>query len=116
MPPPAKGPKCHPCVRNTVLPISQQGHARISRKYFIRHTGLIWVCMVFDRSLTASEKPHSRDSPTNLAILRVDIGLRDPYPLTTSNIERWSRASLGRTAAKAVVARSHRGLYDVRGG
>src|SRR5258705_12624365 len=26
MPPPAKGQKCHPCVRNTVLPISQEGH------------------------------------------------------------------------------------------
>ena len=26
MPPPLKGQKCHPCVRNTVLPISQEGH------------------------------------------------------------------------------------------
>src|SRR5713226_7382958 len=26
MPPPLKGPKCHPCVRNTLLPISQEGH------------------------------------------------------------------------------------------
>src|SRR5436190_14152362 len=26
MPPPVKGQKCHPCVRNTVLPIFQEGH------------------------------------------------------------------------------------------
>src|SRR5213078_2276280 len=27
MPPPVKGQKCHPCVRNTVLPIFQEGQA-----------------------------------------------------------------------------------------
>src|SRR4030095_13105731 len=31
MPPPVKGQKCHPCVRNTVLPISQEGHYVKSR-------------------------------------------------------------------------------------
>src|SRR5437870_13662284 len=26
MPPPVKGQKCHPCVRNTVLPLPEEGH------------------------------------------------------------------------------------------
>ena len=30
MPPPLKGQKCHSCVRNTVLPISQEGHRELA--------------------------------------------------------------------------------------
>src|SRR4030095_3985515 len=31
MPPPVKGQKCHPCVRNTVLPMSQEAHPSDAR-------------------------------------------------------------------------------------
>src|SRR3954462_6566390 len=36
MPPPRLGAKCHPCVRNTVLPVSQEEHSKTFENSFGR--------------------------------------------------------------------------------
>src|SRR4051794_4524884 len=33
MPPPAEGAKCHPCARNKMSPLCQEGHSPIMRSF-----------------------------------------------------------------------------------
>src|SRR5262245_50744640 len=100
MPPPAKGPKCHPCVRNTVLPISQE--VQLSLSQFVP-TGLREAQLRIPAALTVpnpavpDQNLLRSDSVGSSPLVSREAQLRFPAALTVPNPAAY--AVLGRTYA-----------------
>src|SRR5215207_7912558 len=96
MPPPREGAKCHLCVRNKLLPVSQEGHGPIllggSARSLVRlpKSGLslpVGACAVVLDLESTRIQPHTRLSTRSRACRDFEISLR-AWPATPTCTSR----------------------------
>ena len=84
-----EGKKCHPCVRNTLLPISQEGHSRLSTQIAFR-SGTFEFRAV---SLLVPAEPHLA-----LTILQRTSALRQQLYDTSQEVPEYDSARIYRSS------------------